>query len=107
VFHAQANKWGCDRCRAFLDTMAPRPGALVPPAPALAPPANAAAAARRANGVKMMLLGLGLCLLGIIITSATYSSAKSAGGGRYVIAYGPIVVGAIRFFQGLFVVITG
>jgi hypothetical protein len=90
VWHAQPGKWGCDRCRAFLDTMAP----------ALAQ-ADVAKAAKRAQAVKMIVLGLVLCVIGIIITAATHEAAVSRGGGRYVIAYGPIIVGGIRFFQGL------
>jgi len=102
VFHAQVGKWGCDHCRAYIDAVPPGAPA---PAVALAPaagPTDAAKAARRAAGVKMMALGGVLCLIGIIITAATHEHARSSGGGTYIIAYGPIIVGAIRFFQGLF-----
>jgi hypothetical protein len=42
-----------------------------------------------------ILLGVGL-----LITLVTYDSA-SREGGTYVIAYGPMIVGAIRLFRGL------
>jgi hypothetical protein len=51
------------------------------------------------EGTKNMMIGGLICLVGIVITAATYSSA--AGGGRYVIAWGAIIFGAIRFFRGL------
>jgi ribosomal protein L37AE/L43A len=97
VWHAQAGRWGCDRCRAFLDTMAP---AQPPPPAQLAP--DQVKAARRIIGMKMIVLGLILALIGIIVTAATHEAALGRGGGRYIIAYGPIVVGTIRFFQGLY-----
>src|SRR5579871_3067298 len=46
-----------------------------------------------------MLAGGVICLIGIIITVWTYTS--SAMGGRYIIAWGAIIFGAIRFFQAL------
>jgi hypothetical protein len=99
VWQAQVSRWGCDRCREYLDSMGPVP---VQPAAPAAPSVDAIKAAKRAAGVKMMVLGGALLLLGIIITSATHQRAVDHGGGTYVIAYGPIVVGAIRFLQGLF-----
>jgi len=55
---------------------------------------------RRKSAGADILIGLVLCLLGIVITVATYNSA-SRSGGTYVVAYGPIIFGAIRFFKGL------
>ena len=83
-------RWGCDRCRAFLDQMG---------APGI--PAGDPRAAKRALASRRMMVGLVLCIIGIAITAGTYNSARDSGGGTYFIAYGPIVVGAIRFFQGL------
>jgi hypothetical protein len=40
-----------------------------------------------------------ICAIGILVTIATYSSALS--GGTYVIAWGAILFGGIRFFSGL------
>ncbi|MBV8760844.1 MAG: hypothetical protein JO257_26355 [Deltaproteobacteria bacterium] len=92
IWHAQAGRWGCDRCRGYLDAM--RTSA--------ATAQDAEKAAKRAHGAKMMVLGGILCLVGIIITAVTHDQAESNGGGTYVIAYGPMIVGGIRFFQGLF-----
>jgi hypothetical protein len=46
-----------------------------------------------------MLLGGIICVAGLAVTFWTYSSA--ANGGSYVIAWGAILFGAIRFFRGL------
>lgn len=44
-----------------------------------------------------ILLGVGL-----LITLGTYdAAASSSSGGTYIIAYGPMIVGAIRLFRGL------
>jgi len=48
---------------------------------------------------KDMLFGALWCVGGIIVTAATYSAAS--GGGRYVVAWGAIIFGAIQFFRGL------
>lgn len=49
-------------------------------------------------GVGNMVVGGLICVVGIGITLATYSAAS--GGGRYVVAWGAIVVGAIVFAAG-------
>jgi ribosomal protein L37AE/L43A len=92
VWHGQVGRWGCDRCRGFLDQMRTSAGAAQ----------DAEKAAKRARGAKLMLLGGALCLVGIIITAVTHDQAEENGGGTYIIAYGPMIVGGIRFFQGLF-----
>ncbi len=57
---------------------------------------------KKEEGTKNMMIGGLICLVGIIITAASYSSASSgSGGGQYVIAWGAILFGAIRFFRGL------
>lgn len=38
--------------------------------------------------------------LGLLVTVGTYGSASESGG-TYVVAYGPMIVGAIRIFRGL------
>jgi hypothetical protein len=53
-----------------------------------------------ADGTKNMLIGGGICGVGIVITAVTYSSA-STGGGSYVVAWGAILFGGIRFIWGL------
>lgn len=51
------------------------------------------------EGTRNMMIGGLICLGGIVITAATYSAAS--GGGSYVVAWGAILFGAIRFFKGL------
>jgi len=46
-----------------------------------------------------MLTGGAICAIGIILTVITYSSALN--GGTYVIAWGAIIFGAIRFLKGI------
>jgi hypothetical protein len=48
---------------------------------------------------KNMLFGALWCIGGIVVTALTYSAA--AGGGRYVVAWGAVVFGAIQFVRGL------
>lgn len=43
--------------------------------------------------------GLALMVVGIIITVVTYNAA--AGGGVYVVAWGPVVYGFLRLMRGL------
>lgn len=46
-----------------------------------------------------MIKGAFICIIGIVVTAFTYSMAS--GGGRYVVAYGAIIYGAIIFVKGL------
>jgi uncharacterized membrane protein len=55
---------------------------------------------RRSHANSQLGIGVLLLLVGIVITAATYGSA-SAGGGTYIIAYGPMIVGVIKIFRGL------
>jgi hypothetical protein len=55
---------------------------------------------RRAARSKNITFGLILVVVGIIVTAVTYDSA-SRQGGTYIIAWGPMVFGAIRLFKGL------
>ncbi len=55
---------------------------------------------RKKGGNKDMLFGALWLFGGIIVTAVTYSSASS-GGGRYVVAYGAIIFGAIQFIRGI------
>jgi hypothetical protein len=59
------------------------------------------------RGGTQILVGAGLLILGIVITSATHSAAVHNGGGSYVVAYGPIVVGVITIFKGIFNLAAG
>lgn len=58
-------------------------------------------AQRRSQANGQIGLGVLLLLVGIVITAATYGSASSSGGGTYIIAYGPMIVGVIQIFRGL------
>jgi hypothetical protein len=56
----------------------------------------------RKAGMRDMLVGGGFCLLGLIVTIGTFSAATSSPtGGRYIVAWGAIIFGAIQFFRGL------
>lgn len=63
--------------------------------------------AHSAQGMKQLLIGIALLILGIAITAGTHSAASRNGGGTYVVAYGPIVVGVITIFKGLFNLMQG
>ena len=52
-----------------------------------------------AHDTNMIVGGL-ICTVGIAITLWTYSAAAT-GGGSYIVAWGAILFGAIRFFRGL------
>ena len=57
---------------------------------------------KKEEGSRNIAIGAIICLVGIVITVGSYSMASSgSGGGRYMIAWGAIVWGAIRFFRGL------
>lgn len=56
-------------------------------------------------GSKNILVGLIIFVIGAFITFATYSAA--GGGGRYVVAYGAIAVGAGQFLYGLVQLMSG
>ena len=57
---------------------------------------------RRSLALRQLGIGFLLLIIGIVVTSATYSAARSSsGGGHYVLAYGPIAVGAISMIRGL------
>jgi hypothetical protein len=44
-----------------------------------------------------------MLVIGVVITSATYSSAASdPRGGTYVVMWGPIAFGLLRLLRGLF-----
>jgi hypothetical protein len=81
------------------------PNYEAPPLPPATPNADAFAASlmdaeRRSRKNRDLVLGSVLLGLGLLITLVTYDSASQSGG-TYVIAYGPMVVGAIRLFRGL------
>ena len=59
-------------------------------------------AARRAAANKMMVHGALWCIGGIVVTAVTFSMASAnSPGGSFVIAWGAILFGFIRFLNGL------
>ena len=62
--------------------------------------ADAVARARRSRASGQLTLGVALLVVGVVITAVTYGSA-TGGGGTYIIAYGPIIVGVIKVIRGL------
>lgn len=86
-------------------TIANRARAITTPPPWNPPSGDAFAASiyeqeRRAKRSRDITFGAILLIVGIIITAATYDSA-SREGGTYIVAWGPMVYGAIRLFKGL------
>jgi hypothetical protein len=64
-------------------------------------PGQPIAAIARKRALRMTLIGLGIFVVGLIITIATYSAASSSGGGTYIVAWGPMIVGVIWVIRGL------
>jgi hypothetical protein len=55
---------------------------------------------RRAAGQRQMIMGGVICAIGLIVTIVSYTAVEHAGG-TYVVAWGAIIFGGIRFFRGL------
>lgn len=53
----------------------------------------------KSRAVKDVVFGLLWTVGGTVVTVVTYAGAS--GGGRYVVAYGAIIFGAIQFIKGL------
>jgi hypothetical protein len=75
-----------------------------PPAPfaggEFAPPQGGSTHSSSAANRKIVV-GLLLLVGGIAVTAFTYQMAASTGGGQYVVAYGPIIFGAIHLVRGV------
>lgn len=56
----------------------------------------------REKGKNELAMGIGLFALGCIITWMSYSNAVEAGGGKYMLAYGLIIGGAITALRGVY-----
>ena len=57
----------------------------------------------REAGMKNMFIGGIVCVIGLVVTVVSYQmAANNAGGGRYVVAWGAVIFGAIQFFRGVF-----
>lgn len=53
----------------------------------------------RTMAVRQLLVGVMLIVVGALVTAATYSTARHDGD-RYLLAFGPIVIGAIAMVRG-------
>src|SRR5688572_12878423 len=53
----------------------------------------------RTMAVRQLLVGVMLLVVGALVTAATYSTARNDGD-RYLLAFGPIVIGAIAMVRG-------
>jgi hypothetical protein len=63
-------------------------------------PGESLVAVARKRAIRQLLIGLGIFVVGLIITIATISAASS-GGGTYVVAYGPMIVGILWTIRAL------
>lgn len=64
-------------------------------------PGQPLATIARKRAIRMTLIGAGIFVIGLVITIATYSAASSSGGGTYVVAWGPMIIGLIWTIRGL------
>jgi hypothetical protein len=53
----------------------------------------------RTMAVRQLLVGTMLVVVGVLVTAATYTTAHLAGD-RYLLAFGPLVIGAIAMVRG-------
>ena len=58
-------------------------------------------AALRASANRRILVGVVAFSLGLFVTLATYTAATDAGGGRYLVAWGPMIWGVIQIGRGI------
>jgi uncharacterized membrane protein YiaA len=59
------------------------------------------AAERRHKASRNILVGGIMLGVGLLVTIGTYGSASTSSDGTYIVAYGPMIFGAIRLFRGL------
>lgn len=57
--------------------------------------------AHRERSRRMIIGGVIWLVIGIGITLVTHDMASSAGGGTYIVAYGPVIAGIIYLLKGL------
>lgn len=56
----------------------------------------------REEASKQIWIGGLICIVGIVVTVVSYAmAAEGAGGGRYVVAWGAVIFGAIRLIRGI------
>ncbi|MBA3454846.1 MAG: hypothetical protein H0T42_17290 [Deltaproteobacteria bacterium] len=56
---------------------------------------------RHSAGVRSMIIGVAIALVGALVTFGTHQLAAGTGGGGYLVAYGPMIGGALLFIWGL------
>jgi hypothetical protein len=86
------------------------PGAMpgVPgPMPVMGPPGPyeisrpRSSAVLRKRGLRQMIIGGVLFVIGLLITAVTYRRASSSvSGGSYIVAFGPMIIGAVWALRG-------
>jgi hypothetical protein len=91
---------------AYQPQYAPPPARTVVPYRTPTPKRKASSGAS-ANHTAMMLRGGIVCGIGIVVTVGSYITAVSGHGGTYVVAWGAIIFGGIRFFAGLMGMLSG
>ena len=52
-------------------------------------------------GGMQIVVGLIFLVGGIAVTALTYKSAVASGGGRYIVAHGPVMFGAVQLLRGI------
>jgi hypothetical protein len=61
--------------------------------------------ALKSSGARSMIGAVVLIVIGIAVTAITYRNADP--GGSYIFAWGPIIIGGLTFFGGLFRYVRG
>ena len=68
-------------------------------------PGTSLAAIARKRGMRQIMIGAVILVIGLVITVATYSSASSSpADSAYVVAYGPMILGAVYVIRGISVI---
>ncbi len=62
---------------------------------------RARAEALKVAAKKNLFYGAFWCVGGLAVTAITYQAAADMGGGRFLIAWGAVLVGAVQFLRGL------
>jgi uncharacterized membrane protein len=60
------------------------------------------------RAVRTIVLGVAVAMIGLIITIVSYHSAsQNPNGGTYLVAFGPIIFGALAVFRGSRALVAG
>ncbi len=52
------------------------------------------------RGKRLVGFGIAWFALGLVVTIVTYSAANNAGGGVYIVAWGPMLYGVVSVVRG-------